>query len=825
MVETTWLPFDTHVQQLEAEGPVTYERMVELVAMLQQQWRFPFDSLALIEEVQAAEPGIIRQQAITHAVNTYFDEANGYLDMVRQVFPDDEELIYERSQQVPGYQNVIHHLKKVAVGQVAQNGYDLIASIWNQDPGEVREAVQDCVVKHMDTPGGRISQEFISDPRFEHQGDLFLQEESGRFLVRFWGRNVMIPTEIGPVYSVHEMISGHSVFVIGRDGRQHIVKVDLPGTERNQSIDGELVSLDAFDQKYWFGEQTSMDAIRNAVHDQQFRGELSSVLRRELNLSILPLYGIARLRECLYIPELEERALRFIARHGADGLYVLNALRLDELQGLLPQLERLHELEADTGEPTLESYLVRSLSYAYQDAFSITQAENSPEGTAIVRLLEKRLKKQLLELSPVLSKIVGDSGLSTEEKQDIEMAARSFEMVCRSASNAVHTARGEALDVQYERFQIQTEDVLAIYSFIERHPQAPGIFQANFEFIQTVLMAQENNPLIDVKEEEKPQMYQKLAEGDKLHEVPTTDTATDTARAVSLIKDAIEKHNVPQKGMRILFVGMNTAKRFEKPVVENLRASGIGFGAIIGIDQNDFSDEARNNLDIQKGEEFAYHIGNLQKDEFPDLEKEGQVDVVVVPWSMLNDLLKTMSFAKVMYMLQGYLKDGGVMITDNPIPAGIHSYEAQMKEAARQGLPFGHVLRTLKAAGEDVETMFNIYLMQYLTTHCMALGMEPLNFPGSLAEQAQIAKALSDDDADLVDLHEAGLDKDAVNYPVYHANGANRMTLAFQKVGNKEVMEKHGIFPMWLYERAIRPGRKARKSDSSESDEDLGLAA
>ncbi len=813
MVETSYKPFDTHIQQLEAEGPVTYERMVELVATLQQQWRFPLDKTEMLEQVYAAEPGVIRSQAISHAVNTYFQRANSYLEMMRELFPWDAEQILERGKQVEGYENAIHFLKRLAVTGVFEQGTELLDALWGTDTEEVQESVRDCVIRYLGTPQGKVSQHLLGEQRFQYLENLPVKQREGQAVFRYWGRDVTIPAELGEVHSIREMTSGHAVFVQGNDGRRHIIKVMLPETSRDDLIAGELVTIDEFDTRYYFGEQTSLDAIGKCLDDVQFQGFLSMCCGSNVNMDILPIYGRARLRECWKNPELKPVVVRFLARHGADALYVFNCMRVDELEELLPALEKLHRLEArknseDPFKRTLENSLVSSFAYANLEAFDITQAGDSEEEFRIVRLLEKRLRKQLQEVIPVITSIDSDGEMTDLEENDIEMVARSFEMVSRSASNSVHVARGLPLDVQYEKDHLTAEDVLQVYDFIKRHPQATGIFQANLEFVHTVLMAQEQNPLIGQMEAEKPAMYQKLAEGKKLHEVPTTDTATDTARAVSLLQDAIENHGLPEEGMRILFVGMNTAERFEKPVVNKLRRNGVKFGAIIGIDQNDFSDEARQNLDMQEGEKFSYFTGNLQEDEFPELEKDGQVDAVVLPWSMLNDLLKTMSFAQVLYKLRSYMKQGAVLITDNPIPAGKHSYEAQLRAAAEKGLPFGHVLRTLQASGEDVETMFAIYHMQFITMHLMSLGMEPLNVPASLEEQSHIAQALSEDDSELAERHKQGIDIDAVEYPVYQANGANRMTLAAKLAGVDKIIEKHGIFPMWIYERAIRPGRQ-----------------
>jgi hypothetical protein len=719
------------------------------------------------------------------------------------------------------------------------------------DADAAREAMREVYLDRRRDPAvGRPLERALATATMQ-TGELPVRSDERGTFVRFWGKNVQLPAGVTDIVSAREALSGHALLVERAAGRPELVRVHVVDAQERPTVSGTVMTPHEYADSSYFGEPTRVEAIRDCLNDTAFADRLNDWLGGEYNQAILPLFARARLRESLRDPELGERSAWIMERYGMRALSLFQLLDRNELSRVLPAIEFLSD--QPIGAPERDAWgrdvrrsaawdVLHNVALCSEFAPELIRSQDGQDGSAL-RIFERRLKDQLVELAALTEtqKRSAETGPSAPvTPYDWEMAVNAFSMLGRLAHTSAELAAGREPSLEFEAMNMPPEFAYDTYSFFERHPEAVTTYQTLFEFMTCVHIAQEQDPQVEFHEGNKSGFYTALHEGSKLLEVPTTETDTDTARATNLI-DAYVRDGTLNPPLSIAFGGMNTGERFEHRVLTDLEDRGVGFAAIVGIDLQDYSAQARENLtrtDMPREgmtrPDIDYRVGNLATDDFEDLD--GTMDVIVAPWSMLNDLLKTMSYAEVLLKFQRYLKPGGILVTDNPFPAGSHSYEKAMIQQALEGRRMGLVYREFEfqgppaPEGEDdvaedaararesvrVDTIFDIRDVRTMTQHALAAGLMPMNFPVDIAEQSTICRRLHDDDSELAALHRrpddegAAPDHDPVAYPVYQANNANRMTLALRKSTRSEIHERTGFGPSLLYERAFRQRQEDR---------------
>jgi hypothetical protein len=311
----------------------------------------------------------------------------------------------------------------------------------------------------------------------------------------------------------------------------------------------------------------------------------------------------------------------------------------------------------------------------------------------------------------------------------------------------------------------------AVADFAKRHPDLPCVNQL---FVDQLFIAQIGNDqlseMIRQYRQDKVKFYESFH---NMNEAAlTTNTEIDVARAVSIIKSESDRK---RRALRVLFVGSGNGDRFEGPVKAQLEAQGVQFVRVDCCDMVDYSSN------------FAIKHPDMgfKKAEFKEAGKAfaGQIyDVVMLPWSVWSDILARKDTLLSALTASDLLDQDGVLVSDQPLPVGKHSYaqevHKQAPEAARPGMMTRHFI---DPENQQLESTFNICDMAEMTLIMRMAGLNPDNFPPTIAGQQKLMEEFIRVESELV--VDTDRNKDPAK-PLYHAGGWNRATFVFRKAAS-----------------------------------------
>jgi SAM-dependent methyltransferase len=611
---------------------------------------------------------------------------------------------------------------------------------------------------------------------------------SGGMEISYWGRQVRIDPPIVGAARAREVLCGLAVLIEDAEGRPlSLLHLNLLGAEPGEPTTGIACTPEEFNQRFYYGEPVSLERIKAYLDDQTFRRSIND---SGFNPAVLPLYGLVRLRELVQDPERGQAARRLLKLFSGEQRFSLALFQILGDEDLTDGLKMVDWLEKGKLAPLAGIMLEAALLVS--DFAPGLAGENVVEETEAIRLIESKVKQQLLEAIG-LFKTERDS-LTPEDWQIIAFSQRALAF---AAQASVSLAEGRSLEGLRE-IKMPPKFVLELFDFAGRFPEAKITFQSFFDFALAIQIAnQESAPYAGNIAEMKRKFYREYNEASSMDE--QTETA-ETPLEVARFKNLILGERLPAKP-RILFAGCGKAQRFEARLIRELGAGGFDPGDILGVDLEEYS------ADIPADLGMRFRRGDLSERGF--LEDEGQFDVVIVPWSMLSDVVEKKKLLELMQKLSRLVKPRGVMIVDLPAPIGTHSYAQELAKQADLWKVWGLMERDFQgSAGATVRSIFDILDVRDACMHFIHAGFIPENFPLALDAQWTLLQKIDADDSLLTRQHETGADRDAAANPIWQTSkGYNRVTFLCRQVGQEEVQRLSGFMPSLLVARAFSAGK------------------
>lgn len=311
----------------------------------------------------------------------------------------------------------------------------------------------------------------------------------------------------------------------------------------------------------------------------------------------------------------------------------------------------------------------------------------------------------------------------------------------------------------------------SVLEFSRAHPEQRFISRYAFQYVfaQSIQASRESYPSERFLDD-KRRFYTQFNAGNTMNEtVPTTDSEVDIARAYSLIEAQYKELGRP---LTVLMGGIGNGQRFEGPIVERCDSAGMlsDVYAVDLLDQSaQFPDNLRGRVD--------FRVASFS--EF-DPRLEGKVDLIIVPWSGLNDMPKHEMIESVRNWSK-MLSENGQIVIDSPLIDGRNSYDSLILSQQQMWSVPGMMRRAFGAGDGEVESDFTMNEVEELLYMFELLEFESVNVDGEA-----LALLGSDVDTKLAADMEDRRHLDAVRNPFYAArsNGKihNRMTVAFRKV-------------------------------------------
>lgn len=612
--------------------------------------------------------------------------------------------------------------------------------------------------------------------------------ESGSMEFDYWGKTIRIEPPLKGAVRARELLSGLVVLIEDENGQPlKLLHLNLPEATPEGVTRGIACEVAEFNQRFYYGVPTSLTEIKDYLDDKNFQQKLDQLLERKLNPAVLPLYARARLRKLLQDPTKTSIIEGLFARsEDKEGcLCLFQFLEGDDLFKAIEIIDYLNK----TGRSQLANLITRGSAVVGEFAPGLIEDPDLTKG-GYVQLLEDKTKEQLLEIASL------DRASLTD--YDWEMVAYSQMVLGHIAGAAVALAEGRPLPFTTE-LNMPSKFIIDLFDFSGRHPQARTIFQTLFDLATAINIAkQEKASYAGGIAKMKSEFYQAYNKQNKMgREAVTTESETDIARAKSLVIYEKESGRLPAKP-RVLFIGCGNCQRFEAPLIRELRAEGIEFTEIVGVDLNDFSSQIPSDLNMR------FKQGNVANPEF--IQEEGEFDIVFIPWSMLNDLVEKRNLLVAMQKFKKLVKKDGIVIFDIPLPIGRNSYIETIEQQADLWKIWGLMERDFEGVrGQRLRSIFDIMHIREMFMHLVHAGFIPTtpNFPLEFDKQQEVCRTISVDDSVLTRNHETGADKNAVKYPFWQTKGYNRVTLGVRNVGEKEVQRLTGLTPSVLVSRAF----------------------
>jgi hypothetical protein len=202
----------------------------------------------------------------------------------------------------------------------------------------------------------------------------------------------------------------------------------------------------------------------------------------------------------------------------------------------------------------------------------------------------------------------------------------------------------------------------------------------------------------------------------------------------------------------LLLAGSGDCRRLEEKVLGNIQDK-VKFSKIKAIDLVDYSADIPQDLGIE-----------FQQASLTDLEldEDDRYDVVLLPWSVLSDVIEK---EKVLLLFENFsklVKKGGHIILDIPLPVGKHSYEEMIAQQLQTERVLGIMRRSFQIAeGQELESIFSFPPLEETIVMAENKGFVPMyNIPASPYERAVAYQQIQEDDSQLTLNHTPTLHTD-----------------------------------------------------------------
>ncbi len=336
-----------------------------------------------------------------------------------------------------------------------------------------------------------------------------------------------------------------------------------------------------------------------------------------------------------------------------------------------------------------------------------------------------------------------------------------------------------------------------VWKFLREHPELPVCGQILLDWVHTIQASdQSTHSLYKDYEALKKQFYKLYVNMNK--DVPTTDSQVDIARTASIIR---AMHAEGKSMRKVGVAGSGNMSRFEGPLFRMLRQEGYALETIVAVDLEEHGAEiaqAFPELNVE------FHKGNVL-----DVQAFGgkKVDVLLYPWSVFSDILPGIDSIRALHTAASLLEVGGTMVIDQAVPTGPSSYrDEQAKQAAHTGV-LGVIERSFAGPdGQKLWSTFNIMELESFLRDAAQAGFVPRNIGPTVAEQHAVVSAIEADESMLVRQANSRENLDAMKYPIYQANGWNRMTLALEYVGQEEALRRAKAAPSLFHTLSLAVG-------------------
>lgn len=337
----------------------------------------------------------------------------------------------------------------------------------------------------------------------------------------------------------------------------------------------------------------------------------------------------------------------------------------------------------------------------------------------------------------------------------------------------------------------------ASWQFLYDHPELPVCCQAMIDAIHSdQAMDQSRNPWYADYKALKAQFYELFVNMNK--DVPTTNSQVDIARTASIIQ-AIHAEGKTMKKAAI--AGSGDMNRFEGPLFTLLRELGITFEQIVAVDRVDYGAQiAASHPELN----VDFHQGDIL-----DAKAFGgkKVNVLLYPWSVFSDILPRKDSVRALHTAAGLMEQGGILIIDQAIPIGQSSYKRMQEEQAPITGEQGVFQRSFAGPdGKELWSTFNIMNMETLLRDAAQAGFIPRNVGPTAQEQRALVEKIESDESTLTRESDTKANLDAMKYPIYQANGWNRMTLALEYVGQEEALRRAKAAPSLFHTLSLAVG-------------------
>ncbi|HNQ31462.1 MAG TPA: hypothetical protein PKG71_01955 [Candidatus Woesebacteria bacterium] len=336
-----------------------------------------------------------------------------------------------------------------------------------------------------------------------------------------------------------------------------------------------------------------------------------------------------------------------------------------------------------------------------------------------------------------------------------------------------------------------------VWEFIRAHPEFPVCGQILLDWVHTIQASdQSTHPLFVDYKTLKARFYELFVNMNK--DVPTTDSQVDIARTASIIRSMHAEGKMLNKAA---VAGSGDMSRLEGPLFILLRELGITFDEIVAVDRVNYGvqiavSHPELNVDFHQGDILDANAFGGKK-----------VNVLLYPWSVFSDILPRKDSVQALHTAAGLMEPGGILIIDQAIPIGESSYKRIEEEQAPMTGELGVFQRSFSGPdGQELWSTFNIMNMETLLRDAAQAGFIPRNVGPTAQEQRSLIDKIESDESVLVREAETGENHDAMKYPIYQANGWNRMTLALEYVGQEEALRRAKAAPSLFHTLSLAVG-------------------
>ncbi len=340
----------------------------------------------------------------------------------------------------------------------------------------------------------------------------------------------------------------------------------------------------------------------------------------------------------------------------------------------------------------------------------------------------------------------------------------------------------QPVDVRSWQRSLMASKQRMVWDFAERHPDLPQCAQVLVDWVSAVQMSdQSDDSAYKEYRRLKKTFYEQYA--NMVHDTATTDTAVELQRLLTIFQHSREGVG----DGAVLFAGSGDMQRLEGPLLQSLRAAGIPILPCVAIDRIDYHDQIKASQHTQ-GVEFR--CGDIDD---PALTHEAEFRLIVLPWSMLSDILPEKDLRQSISFLASRLSAEGSMVVDQPLAYGEKGYAAAVSDQAEVHGTEGMMTRPFEGPdGETLWSTFNIISLSRLTQIAAECGLELANIPGNIPEQSRRLDAYVAQ-ADALDASPQTEAADPFTHPFYDTkNGNRRMTLVFTKTSPAEAKKAIG---------------------------------